>query len=274
MPMRSRLTLTVAALAVPVLLAGCANAQPGTGAETPAESGDRVIRVAATVTPMTDAVEAAAEVIGDGYSIELVPVSDYVQPNILLHNGEIDANLVQFVPFMEEFNDKNGADLVGVAPVYETVVSFYARELDSMQDIADGGTVVVPNDKWNRGRALQLLDDEGLITLDPAAPAYQATLDDIAENPRNLQITEVELLQLNTAYEEADLVFNMPSFARQLGLTPEADGLVTEQEPQFALTLVARSDNADSPEIEALAEALRSESVRQRLAELGVPAAD
>ena len=139
-----------AAAAVALLASGCA---APTDAEAPV-----TIRVAATVTPMTDAVEAAAEVIEEGYEVELVPVSDYVQPNVLVQNDEIDANVVQFESFMEEFNERNGADLVVVQPVYATVVAFYSRTLTSLDELPQGGSVVIANDKANAARALPALE--------------------------------------------------------------------------------------------------------------------
>ncbi len=265
--MRTRPTLLgIAAATLALALGACAS---------PAGEGDGTvtIRVAATVTPMTDAVEAAGEAIEEGYEVELVPVTDYVQPNVLLQHGEIDANLVQFEGFMEEFNEANGADLVVVQPVYATVVAFYSKSLPSLDALPQGGSVVIPNDASNAGRALQLLADEGLLTLDPDVPRFEARVSDVVENPRELAITQVDLLQLNTAYDEADAVFNLPSFARQIGLSPEEDGLALEQDPAFEVSLVARSDNADAPEIAALARALSSEHVRERLESLGVPPA-
>ncbi|WP_437582243.1 MetQ/NlpA family ABC transporter substrate-binding protein [Paramicrobacterium sp. CJ85] len=265
--MKLRSIAACAAASLVLLATGCSASS--------ADGADDVvtIKVAATVTPMSDAVEAAAEVIEDGYRVELVPVSDYVQPNVLLQNREIDANLVQFPPFMEEFNDKNGADLVAVQPVYKTVVAFYSKTLGSLEELEDGASVVIPNDKANAGRALQMLADEGLITLDSEAERFNAKVDDITENPRDLAITQVDLLQLNTAYDEADAVFNLPSFARQLGLTPEDDGLAVEQDEQFEVTLAAVPENADSPEIKALVAALTSDHVRDTLTDLGVPPA-
>ncbi|SFR96905.1 D-methionine transport system substrate-binding protein [Agrococcus baldri] len=264
-PARPLLALAAAGLAL--ALGACA-APAGEAA-----SDTVTIRVAATVTPMTDAVEAAAEVIEEGYEVELVPVNDYVQPNILLQHGEIDANVVQFEGFMEEFNAGNDADLVVVQPVYATVVAFYSKSLTELDQLPEGGSVVIPNDKSNGARALQMLADEGLITLDPAVERFQARLTDVVENPRGLELTAVDLLQLNTAYDEADAVFNLPSFARQLGLTPELDGLAVEQDEAFEVSLVTRSDNADAPEIAALVRAITSDHVRERLEELGVPAA-
>lgn len=264
--------VAAAAAAVAMLASGCAAAgEPD--ASQPSASETITIRVAATVTPMTDAVEAAAEVIEEGFEVELVPVSDYVQPNVLVQNDEIDANVVQFESFMEEFNERNGADLVVVQPVYKTVVAFYSRSLGSLDELPEGGSVVIANDKANAARALQLLADNGIITLDPAVERYAARVSDIVENPRNLEITEVDLLQLNTAYDEADAVYNLPSFARQIGLTPEEDGLVVEQDERFEVALVTRAGNADSPAIAALQRALTSDRVREVLEGLGVPPA-
>lgn len=264
--MRIRPVAALLAACIALLATGCSQADAGDG-------GTTVIKVAATVTPMTDAVEAAAEVIGDGYEIELVPVSDYVQPNTLLQNGEIDANLVQFESFMQEYNEKNDADLVAVQPVYSTVAAFYSKTLDSLDELPDGGSVVIPNDKANAGRALQMLADEGVIGLDPDVERFLATLDDVTDNPRDLEITQVDLQQLNTAYDEADAAYNLPSFARQIDLTPEDDGLVVEQDERFQVTLVSRADNEDSPEIAALVKAFTSDHVREVLEDLDVPPA-
>ncbi|MEO6825761.1 MAG: MetQ/NlpA family ABC transporter substrate-binding protein [Microbacteriaceae bacterium] len=265
--MKPRLLAALAAASLVLLSTGCAQA----GAAAPSKTV--TIKVAATVTPMTDAVEAAAEVIEKGYKVKLVPVSDYVQPNVLLQHAEIDANLVQFPGFMEEFNAKNNATLVDVQPVYSTVVAFYSKTLSSLKELPDGGSVVIPNDKANAGRALQMLTDAGIITLKPGLKRFSATVDDIAKNPRQLKITQVDLLQLNTAYDEADAVFDLPSFARQLHLTPEKNGLAVEKDPQFAVTLVSRKDNATSPQIAALVKAITSDHVRAKLKSLGVPPA-
>ena len=265
--MKLRLVAALAAASLALLSTGCA--QTGNTAAPKTVT----IKVAATVTPMTDAVEAAAEMIGPGYKVQLVPVSDYVQPNVLLQHGEIDANVVQFPGFMEDFNKKNNATLVAVQPVYSTVVAFYSKTLSSLADLPDGGSVVIPNDKSNAARALQMLADEHIITLNQGVKRFAATVDDIKDNPRHLKITQVDLLQLNTAYDEADAVFNLPSFARHLNLTPEKDGLAVEKDPQFAVTLVSRTDNAHSAAIAALVKAITSDHVRKTLESLGVPPA-
>lgn len=263
---RTLAAVTAAALAL--VATGCAS-----GGEDTADDGTVTIQIAATVTPMTDVVQAAAEVIEDGYEIELVEVSDYVQPNILVQNKEIDGNFVQHEAFMEEYNDANDADLVMVQPVYFVIAAFYSRELSSLTELEQGDSVVIANDRANRGRALQLLADEGVLELDPEVARYEANMDDIVANPLDLSITEVDLAQLNTAYEEADAVFNLPSFARHIGLTPEDDGIAIESDERFALGYVVHADNLDSDTTDAVQRALTTDHVRDVLEELEVPAA-
>lgn len=251
--MTRRTLLPVATLtAVALTLSGC-----GTGGD----GGTTTLQVAAATPPMTDVVEAAAEAIGDGYEIEMIEVADYVQPNAMLEAGEIDANFVQHVPFMEEFNEGNGASLVGVQPVYLTAVAFYSQELESIEELPDGGHVTLPADSSNLGRALQMLADAEIVTLDSEAERFEAGLDDITDNPRDLEFVQVELLQANAAYEESDAVFNLPAFAGQIDLSPFEDGLTFEEDEQFAVTLVSREDDQGSPEVAALKEAFTSEQV-------------
>ena len=225
------------------------------------------LQVAAATPPMTDIVEAASEAIGDGYEIEMVEVADYVQPNTMLAAGEIDANFVQHVPFMEQYNEANDASLVGVQPVYLTAVAFYSKTLDSIDELPDGGHVTLPADAANLGRALQMLAEADILTLDPDVEKFQATMDDIEDNPRDLEFVQVELLQANAAYEESDAVFNLPAFAKQIDLSPFDDGLTLEEDPEFAVTLVTREEDQDSPETQALIEAFTSGQVQDVLKE-------
>ena len=222
--------------------------------------------MAAATPPMTDVVEAASEAI-EGYEIEMVEVADYVQPNAMLEAGEIDANFVQHVPFMEQFNEGNDASLVGVQPVYLTAVAFYSKTLDSIDELPDGGHVTLPADAANLGRALQMLAEAGILTLDPEVEDFNAGMDDITDNPRDLEFVQVELLQANAAYEESDAVFNLPAFANQIDLSPFEDGLTMEEDPQFAVTLVTREEDQESPETQALIEAFTSEQVLDVLEE-------
>ncbi|UOR02655.1 MetQ/NlpA family ABC transporter substrate-binding protein [Leucobacter allii] len=275
LPLLRTAVATTAGAAALLLLAGCATGADasGTGSGTGDADATQVLTVAATTTPMTDVVEAAAEAIAAPYEIEMVEVADYVQPNTMLQHGELDANFVQHPPFMEEFNAGNDASLVAVEPVYLTVVGMYSSMHDSFADVPDGGRIVIPNDRSNAARALLMVQDAGLVELDPAVDEWAVTVDDITANPHDLRFTEIDIMQLTAAYPEADAVFLHGTFARQLGLVPEEDAIALEQDPQFAVNLVAREDNADSPEVRALAEAFHSDAVREKLEELEVPPA-
>lgn len=269
---RSPLALLAGTAAI-LLLAGCSSTPAEPAGDTPDSGATQVLKVAATTTPMPDVVRAAAEAIEAPYEIELVEVADYVQPNTMLAAGELDANFVQHPPFMEDFNAGNNASLVAIEPVYLTVVGTYSSKHDSMADIPEKGHIVVPQDLSNQSRALQMYAEAGLITLDPTVDKWEVTVKDITANPKNLEFTEVDLMQLNAAYPEADGVFLHGTFARQLELVPGDDAIAVEQDPQFAVSLVSRNDNQDSPEVKALAKAFHSDEVRAVLEEFEVPAA-
>lgn len=262
--MRSTHRVLATALAAALILTGCA-AQPAPGSDdTGGPAADPVtLEVAAVTSPMTDVVQAAAEAIDEGYEIELVEVADYVTANTILNGGDIDANFSQHVPYMESFNAANDGTLTGVQPVYNFVIAFYSKTLDDIADLPQGATVAIPDDPSNTGRALNLLANERIITLDPAVDPYTSTVDDITGNPNDLEFLQVPILSLNAAYEEADLVFQWPSHIAALGLDPQNDGLITELDDAFALNLVVREEDADSEATAALIAAFTSEEVRE-----------
>src|SRR5690606_9151941 len=137
------------------------------------------------------------------------------------------------------------------------------KTLDDIADLPDGATVAVPNDSSNLGRALKLLDAEGVITLDPEVDPYVATVDDITDNPKNVEFLEVPIPSLNAAYEEADLVYQWPSHIKALGLNPADDGLITELDDRFALYVAVREDEVESTATAALKRAFASDQVRE-----------
>lgn len=255
----------IAVAASTLLLAGCSTAadspEDATAAGVGAES--TTLQIAAVQAPMTDVVEAAGEAIDDGYEIELVEVSDYVTANVIVNEGDVDGNFSQHEPFMETFNTGNDGTLVAVQPVYDFVIAFYSKTIDNIADLPEGGVVAIADDASNRGRALKLLADEGIITLDPDIDPYDATTDDVTENPKDLEFLEVAISALNAAYDEADLVFQWPSHIAALGLNPEDDGLITELDNTFALQLVVRAEEADSEATTALKDAFSSDHVRE-----------
>ena len=263
--LRARTFAPVAAVvAASLALVGCSSSEPS--GEEAGGTEPVTLQVAAVTSPMTDVVLAAgeaAEAAGDEIRIELVEVVDYVTVNRLLADGEIDANFATHAPFMEEFNQANGADLTALQAIYNFTIAFYSKVYDSIDELPDGAVIGLPSDASNLGRALKMLNEEGLITLDDSIDPYQATTDDIAENPKNFEFLEVEINQLNNAYEEADMVFQWPSHIAALGLTPQDDGLITELDDTFALNLVVRGEDADSETTQALIDAFISDQVRE-----------
>lgn len=256
----SRVSIVASTLGAVLVLAGCASG----GADAAGDDAAPVtLQVAAVTSPMTDVVEAAADAIEDGYEIELVEVSDYVTANTILNDGDVYANFSQHVPYMESFNAGNDGTLVGVQPVYNFVIAFYSKTLTDIAELPAGATVAIPDDPSNTGRALKLLAEEGIITLDAAVDPYEATVTDIVDNPQELEFLQVPISSLNAAYDEADLVFQWPSHIAALGLTPQDDGLLTELDDTFALNLVVRGEDAETEATAALTKAFTSDAVRE-----------
>ena len=252
-------------------LAACGVGGEGGGAGGGTDAGGgTVIRVASHLPPMTDVVTTAAGAPeAEGFTIELVQVSDNVQYNRLLADGEVDANFAQHEPYMQAFNAENDAKLVKLAAIYDAKVGYYSRDYDDIEQIPTGAQIAIPNDVSNEGRALAILHEHGLITL-PEDAGFEGTVDDIAENPLELEFVQVDLLNLASAYEEDGiaLVYNYPTYIAKVGLTP-ADALLLEEtvDQRFAISLVAREDNRDSAGIRALTAAMTSDTVRTFLEE-------
>ncbi|MCR2811519.1 MULTISPECIES: MetQ/NlpA family ABC transporter substrate-binding protein [Microbacterium] len=255
----SRFRIAAVALAAVTVLAGCAT----TAGDGAGDAAPTTLQVAAVTSPMTDVVEAAAGAIEDGYEIELVEVADYITANTILDDGDVYANFSQHQPYMQTFNEGNDGSLVAVQPVYNFVIAFYSKTLDDIADLPAGATVAMPDDPSNTGRALKLLASEGIVTLDPAVDPYDARVDDIVENPKDVQFLQVPISSLNAAYEEADLVFQWPSHIAALGLNPQDDGLLTELDDVFALHLAVGEADADSEATAALQRAFTSDAVRE-----------
>lgn len=227
--------------------------------------GDTLIKVASHLPPMTDVVTTAATVAAEeGYTVELVQVSDNVQYNRLLADGEVDANFAQHEPYMTTFNEENGTELVKLAAIYDAKVGYYSKAYTSTEEIPEGAKVAIPNDVSNEGRALAILHEHGLLSL-PEDAGFEGRVADIVDNPLALEFVQVDLLNLASAYDEDGiaLVYNYPTYISKVGLTP-ADALLLEEtvDQRFAISLVAREDNRDSAKIQALQRAMTSDAVR------------
>ena len=222
----------------------------------------------ASPTPHAEILNAAKDVLAEqGWTLNVVEFTDYVQPNTALVDGDLDANYFQHIPYLNNFNKENGADLVSAIEMHYEPFGIYPGKTATLEELADGATVAVPNDGSNETRALLLLQDAGLIKLkDGIDPTSDATKLDIVENPKNLDIQEIAAEQLPRSLEDVDLAVINGNYALQADLNAKEDSLITEN-PDYAKVYVnvvaCRSGDETSDKITALKEALQSDAVKQ-----------
>ena len=258
------------------LLAGCGG-NPG-AANTPAGNSETpgteatgslegtVIKVAASPTPHAEILKVAKEVLAkQGITLEINEFTDYIQPNMVTEDGQVDANYFQHITYLNDFNAQNGTHLVSVADLHYEPFGIYAGKTSALDQLADGASVGVPNDPTNEGRALLLLQQEGLITLKEGA-GLTATKLDIAENPKNLQIEELAAAQLPRSLDSLDLAVINGNYALQAGLNA-ADALAIEATDgeaaqAYVNVLAVKEGREEDPAIQALVAALESDEVK------------
>lgn len=232
---------------------------------------EETIRVGASVTPHAEILEVVKPILAEqGYELEIVEYNDYILPNTATESGEIMANYFQHQPYLDDFNAENDTHLVSVAAIHYEPFGIYAGKRDSLEDIPDGATIAVPNDGTNEGRALLLLQDLGLITL-PDDVGFTATRLDIVDNPKNLEIVEMEAAQLPRVLPEVDFAVINGNYAISGGLKV-SDALAVEDVESaaaqtYANVLVVKEGNEEDPGVQALVAALQTEEVRQFIEE-------
>lgn len=261
---------------IAALLAGalCLSALAACGGGNDAQSSaggasdDKTITVGASPTPHAEILNAAKDVLAeDGWTLNVVEFTDYVQPNTALVDGDLDANYFQHIPYLNNFNKENNADLVSAIEMHYEPFGIYPGKTATLDALADGATVAVPNDGSNETRALLLLQDAGLIKLkDGIDPTSDATKLDIVENPKNLDIQEIAAEQLPRSLQDVDLAVINGNYALQADLNAKEDSLITEN-PEYAKVYVnvvaCRNGDENSDKIQALQKALQSDAVKQ-----------
>ena len=256
-------TLALAAFA----FAGCGGQQPassGSGSSAAATSGAKTIKVGATAVPHAEILEQVKPILEkEGITLEIVEFNDYVQPNIALNDKELDANYFQHEPYLKNFiKEHPECKLVNVAGVHIEPMGIYSHKVKSLDEVKDGAQVSIPNDPTNGGRALLLLQKAGLITLKDGA-GEEATVQDIASNPKNLKFQEVEPAQVPRTLDDVDLAVINSNFAMQVPLDPTKDALLIEDATSPYVNIVAvREGDENRPEIQALIKALHSDEIK------------
>lgn len=249
-------------------LAGC-----GAKKEEGAEGGeDKVITVAASATPHSEILEEAKSLLKEkGYDLEVKVFDDYVQPNEVVESGDFDANYFQHIPYLESFNEEKGTHLAVAGEIHYEPFGIYPGAKDNLDDIADGDKIAVPNDTTNEARALLLLQDNGIITLKDGV-GLEATVNDIVENPHNVEIVELEAAQIARIAEEMAFVVLNGNYALQAGYSVGQDSLAYEKaDSEAAKTYVnviaVKEGNEENEGIKALVEVLKSDDIKKFIEE-------
>ena len=230
------------------------------------------ISIAASPSPHAEILQYFAEPLlsDEGIELDIREYTDYVQPNVAVSNGEVDCNYFQHINYLDNYNAENGTDLVSVGMIHYEPFGIYSNKHEGLADIAEGATVAVPNDPTNEGRALLLLQQEGLITLtDPEN--LEATPIDIADNPHKLEFQELEAAALPRALDDVDFAVINGNYAIEAGMhvsdavAVEAnDGKAIEQ---YGNIIATTPDKVDDPRIKALVEVLQSKDFSTYLEE-------
>ncbi|HKL79982.1 MAG TPA: MetQ/NlpA family ABC transporter substrate-binding protein [Mobilitalea sp.] len=232
------------------------------------KSDDKKIVVGASVTPHTEILEQIKSVLAkDGYELEIVEYTDYVQPNVALDAGDLDANFFQHQPYLDEFNESRKMELVSVATIHYEPFGVYPGKTKTIEDLPDGAQISVPNDGTNEARALLLLEAQGLITLKEGA-GMDATKNDIAENPKKLDIIEIEAAQLARSLQDVDLAVINGNVAIQGDLNVATDAIAVEAKDSLAAetygnVIVVQKGDEDIAKIKALIKALQTDEIKQ-----------
>ncbi len=273
--MKKFLTLALA-LTLCLSLAACGGSKQETSAETPADTETpadaqtetTVLNVAASATPHAEILEECVPILAEqGIDLQVHVYGDYIVPNTAVEEGTEDANYFQHIPYLDNFNAENGTHLVSVAGVHIEPMGIYAGNTKTLEELPDGASVAVPNDVTNEARALLLLQSEGLIKLADDA-GLEATPNDIVENPKNLTFTELEAAMVPNAVSEVDIAVINSNYAMEAGFNPVDDALALEgSDSPYVNVLVVKEGNENNPAVQALVDALHSDTIRDFITE-------
>lgn len=214
--------------------------------------------------------EVAARVAKERYNLEvqLVTFSDYVTPNAALNDGSIDANAFQHKPYLDRQIADRGYKLAIVGNTFVYPIAGYSKQITTLDELATGSRVAVPNDPTNLGRSLLLLQQQGLITLRDDI-GLLATVRDITDNPKNLRIMELDAAQLPRALDDVALAIINTTYASSINLTPEKDGIfVEDKNSPYVNLLVARQDNVNAENVQNFLKAYQTDEVYKAASEI------
>lgn len=223
--------------------------------------------VGVTPVPHKELVELVKDDLkAQGIELEIVEFTDYVQPNLQLKDKSLDANFFQHVPYMESFGKENGIDLVSVGGIHLEPLKGYSEKIKSLDELAEGSEILIPNDPTNRGRALILLESAGIIKLKDNKN-LEASVEDIVENPKNVTITTLNSEQIAPRLAEVALAIINTNNALAAGVTKDKAVLVEGKDSPYVNIITVLKENENDERVKKLVEALRTDKVKQFIAE-------
>lgn len=269
--MKKFLALTLSLVLCLAILAGCGQKAPTEG-NTPPAGASKTITVAATPAPHADILAVAKEVLAaEGITLDIKEFNDYIQPNMATESGEVMANYFQHVAYLESFNADNKTRLVNVGAIHYEPYGLYTGKTKTVADLPNGAKIAVSNDPSNEARALMLLEAQGIFKLADGV-GLKATKLDIVENPKNIEIVEMEAAQLPSALSSVDMAVINGNYAIGAGLSVKKDAIAVEDATSeaaklYANILVVKEGNENNELVEALVKALKSDKVRDYINE-------
>ncbi|QIM46244.1 metal ABC transporter substrate-binding protein [Streptococcus ruminicola] len=251
------------------ILTGCGASQAATS--TSNSDSNTVIKVGANITPHAEILEEAKPILAKkGITLEIVKLEDSITPNTGVIEGSLDANYFQHVPYLDQFNKENDSDLVSIGAIHYEPFGIYAGRVTKLSALPDGAVVAVPNNVTNEARALLLLAQEGIITLNDDA-GINATVEDITDNPKNIQFKELAPEQLVSALPDVDIAVINGNYAIEGGLkvgealAVEAnDGLAAKT---YANIIATSPDKKNDKALKTLVEVLQSSEIKSFIEE-------
>lgn len=263
------LSLALATILTAGLVTGCGSSTSSSDQSSSQDNTQKkTITVAASQTPHSEILAEAAKILEkQGYELKVTVFDDYVQPNNVVESGEFDANYMEHVPYMEQFNKENGTHIVNAGGIHYEPFGIYPGTKKKLDDLAEGDTIAIPNDTTNEARALLLLQDNGLLTLKDGA-GLTATINDIKENPKKLKFQELEAAQVAKVKDEVALVVLNGNYALEAGYSVSKDSIAYEKaDSEAAKTYVniigVKEGNENSDGIKALVKVLKSDDIKK-----------
>jgi YaeC family lipoprotein len=226
------------------------------------------IKIGATAVPHAEILEAAKPILAaKGINLEITVFNDYIIPNTSVEDGQLDANFFQHRPYLESFNEERGTHLIDIGDIHYEPFGIFPGKTKSLDALKDGAQIAVPNDTTNEARALLLLSDAGLITVD-TSKGLNATAADITDNPKNLKIIELEAAQIPRSLQDVDAAAINGNYALEAGLSAEKDSMFVEPENSiaantFANVIVVKEGSENRRELSELVKTVQSEEIRR-----------